>query len=103
MMNLKQINLFREMVRYFELATNNNIDFVLSKVRYAKETLDDLEDKIPTERQLELESNIIDFKYNIKKREHILKTLDFDEGNELNHFFGTIKAFNRNGLNIKSK
>jgi len=81
-MNLKQINLFREMVRYFELATNNNIDFVLSKVRYAKETLDDLEDKIPTERQLELESNIIDFKYNIKKREHILKTLDFDEGND---------------------
>ena len=76
-MNLKQINLFREMVRYSELATNNNIDFVLSKVRYAKETLDDLENKIPTDRQLELQSNIIDFKYNIKKREHILYHKDF--------------------------
>ena len=81
-MNLKQINLFREMVRYFELSTNNNIDFVLSKVRYAKETLDDLEDKIPTERQLELESNIIDFKYYIKKNEHILETLKFDGEND---------------------
>ena len=82
MMNLKQINLFREMVRYFELAPTKSSDFYLSKVRYAKETLDDLADKIPTDRQLELQSNIIDFKYYIKKNEHILKTLDFYEGDD---------------------
>ena len=82
-MNLKQINLFRELIRYFELAQGKNIsDVSLSKSRYAKETLDDLENRLPTDRQLELQSNIIDFKYNIKKREHILKNLDFYEGGD---------------------
>ena len=82
-MNLKQINLFREMVEHYEQDIqwwneSEEIEKVgYSKVRYAKETLDDLENEIPTERQLELQSNIIDFKYNIKKREHILKNLDF--------------------------
>lgn len=90
-MNLKQINLFRELVRYFELAqghdsesdkSNNLNDVSFSKVKYVKQTLDDLENRLPTDRQLELQSNIIDFKYNIKKREHILKNLDFYEGDD---------------------
>ena len=86
-MNQKQINLFREMIDCYE----SNIQFSvkgtkekkyynnISKVKYAKGVLNDLEDKIPTERELELQSNIIDFEYNIKKREHILNNLNFYE------------------------
>ena len=69
-MNLKQINLFREIVQYFELAPSKSSDFYSSKVRYAKETLDDLENRLPTKRELELQSNIIDYEYHIKKYEH---------------------------------
>ena len=87
-MNLKQINLFREMVRYFELAQGKNInDVSLSKSRYAKDTLDTLENRIPTERELELQSNIIDYEYYIKKHEHsfdICNLQDVDPCNDLN-------------------
>tara|TARA_Y100000294_G_scaffold196_1_gene163 strand:- start:1004 stop:1501 length:498 start_codon:yes stop_codon:yes gene_type:complete len=77
-MNIRQINLFREMVRYFELAQNNNLnDVSLSKVRYAKETLDDLEDKVPTERQLELENKILNFEHLIKQKQLVLRNLNF--------------------------
>ena len=86
-MNLKQINLFREMVRYFELAPTKSSDFYLSKVRYAKETLDDLENRIPNDRQIELQSNIIDFEYHIKKHQHsydICNLLGVDDSNDAN-------------------
>ena len=87
-MNLKQINLFRELIRYFELAQGKNIsDISLSKSRYAKETLDDLENKIPTDRQLELQSSIIDYEYAIKKHElsfDICNLQDVDPCNDLN-------------------
>jgi hypothetical protein len=79
-MNLKQINLFREIIKFYEvsdISKNANIN-----VGYAKDTLNTLENRIPTDRQLELQSNIIDFKYNIKKREHILKNLDFYEADD---------------------
>ena len=82
-MNINQINLFREMVEHYEQDIqwwNKSVEIEkvgYDKVRYAKETLNDLENRIPTERQLELQSNIIDFKYNIKKREHILYHQDF--------------------------
>ena len=76
-MNLKQINLFREMVRYFELAQNNLNDVSLSKVRYAKETLDDLEDEIPNQQQIDLLNDILDYKHLITKNELILENLNF--------------------------
>jgi|TARA_Y100000294_G_scaffold169123_1_gene179934 hypothetical protein len=80
-MNQKQINLLKEMVDYY----NSNIQFDFGKekykeydkVKYARNVLTDLENQIPTKRELELHSNIIDFNYNIKKREHILNHQDF--------------------------
>ena len=96
-MNLKQINLFREMVRYFELAQNNLNDVSLSKVRYAKETLDDLENRIPTERQLELQSNIIDYEYYIKKHEHSLFVCNLSDADPCND----LNCIENHKLNIK--
>ena len=56
-MNLKQINLFREIIMYYQasdISRSSKLD-----VEYAKAILDDLENRIPTDRQLELQSNII--------------------------------------------
>jgi len=67
-MNLKQINLFRDIIMYYQasdISRSSKLD-----VKYAKEILDDLENRIPTDRQLELQSNIIDYEYHIKKYEH---------------------------------
>ena len=84
-MNLFSINLLRTIIRFYEVK-GADVDFKEEHkkgiIDSAKETLNALENKIPTDRQLELQSNIIDFKYNIKKREHILKNLDFYEGDD---------------------
>ena len=84
-MNLFSINMFRTIIKSYEVS---GVDADIKKevkkqiIDSAKATLNDLENRIPTERQLELQSNIIDFKYNIKKNEHILKNLDFYEGDD---------------------
>ena len=68
MINLKTINLFRDIIMYYQasdISRSSKLD-----VKYALETLDDLENRIPTDRQLELQSNIIDYEYHIKKYEH---------------------------------
>jgi|ETNmetMinimDraft_16_1059900.scaffolds.fasta_scaffold64615_2 hypothetical protein len=84
-MNIRQINLFREIVDYYETgiqywdeSTKKEKDGY-KKVNYVRDLLDDLECEIPTERQLELKKEIIDCEYQIKKYEHILDNLNFYE------------------------
>ena len=84
-MNIRQINLFREIVDYYETgiqywdeSTKKEKDGY-KKVNYVRDLLDDLECEIPTERQLELKKEIIDCEYQIKKCEHILDNLNFYE------------------------
>ena len=84
-MNLKQINLFRNIIMYYQasdISRSSNLD-----VKYAKEILDDLENRIPNDRQIELQSNIIDFEYHIKKHQHsydICNLLGVDDSNDAN-------------------
>ena len=88
-MNLKQINLFRKMVQSDELSLipSSTNQYLRDRVEYLTETLNDLENRIPTERELELQSNIIDYEYYIKKHEHSLfvcNLADADPCNDLN-------------------
>ena len=85
MINLKTINLFRDIIMYYQasdISRSSKLD-----VKYALETLDDLENRIPTDRQLELQSNIIDYECHIKRHEHsafICNLGDNDSGNDMN-------------------
>ena len=84
-MNLKQINLFREIIMYYQASDISRSSKL--NVKYAKEILDDLENRIPNDRQIELQSNIIDFEYHIKKHQHsydICNLLGVDDSNDAN-------------------
>jgi hypothetical protein len=84
-MNLKQINLFREIIMYYQASDISRSSKL--NVKYAKEILDDLENRIPNDRQIELQSNIIDFEYHIKKHQHsydICNLLGVDDSNDTN-------------------
>ena len=47
------------------------------KVNYVRRLLSDLEDKVPTERQLELENKILNFEHLIKQKQLVLRNLNF--------------------------
>ena len=84
-MNLKQINLFREIIMYYQASDISRSSKL--NVKYAKDTLNTLENRIPTDRQIELQSNIIDFEYHIKKHQHsydICNLLGVDDSNDAN-------------------
>jgi|TARA_B100001971_G_C17941871_1_gene408079 hypothetical protein len=84
-MNIRQINLVREIVDYYETGIqywheSKEIEKDgYDKVNYVRGLLDDLENEISTERQLKLKKEIIDCEYQIKKCEHILDNLNFYE------------------------
>ena len=84
-MNIRQINLVREIVDYYETGIqywheSKEIEKDgYDKVNYVRGLLDDLECKIPTERQIELKHKIVDCENRIKKYELILNNLNFYE------------------------
>jgi len=84
-MNIRQINLVREIVDYYETGIqywheSKEIEKDgYDKVNYVRGLLNDLECEIPTERQIELKHKIVDCENRIKKYELILNNLNFYE------------------------
>lgn len=79
----QQINLLKEMVEHYEqdiqwwYESEEVEKKGYDKVNYVRGLLSDLENQIPTERQLELENKILNFEHLIKQKQLVLRNLNF--------------------------